>query len=162
MYLNPLSIPLSTELKMPFLGMISLACWYRIYFIHRVEFEKLVPYGASCYSSNQASFQKSDPFQWEKCSSQVNGASTSQSLAPINLSQKWIVQISASDITQQTWEMHHSASEPFHIHLKHSNILWPKEDSSHTGFCSWFVISDKQRETSPSSKFHNKAKKALL
>lgn len=111
MYLYPLSIPLSAGLRMPFLGMISLASWDRTYFINRVEFTKLVPYGASCYSSNQASFQESDPFQWEKCSSQVNGAWTSQSHTPINLSQKSTVQVSASDSTQQTPEMHHSASE---------------------------------------------------
>lgn len=111
MYLYPLSIPLSAGLRMPFLGMISPASWDRTDFINRVEFTKLVPYGASCYSSNQASFQESDPFQWEKCSSQVNGAWTSQSHTPINLSQKSIVQVSASDSTQQTPEMHHSASE---------------------------------------------------
>lgn len=33
MCLYPLSIPLSAELKMPFLGMISPACWNRTYFI---------------------------------------------------------------------------------------------------------------------------------
>lgn len=113
------------------------------------EFTKLVPYGASCCFSNQASFQESDPFQWEKCSSQVNGAWTSQSLAAINLSQKCIVQVSASDITQQTSEMHHSASEPFHIHLKCSPISWPKEDSSCTGFSSWICYLRQAERTLP-------------
>lgn len=63
MYPYSLSIPLSAELKMPFLGTSSPACWDRTYYVKRVEFTKLAPYGASCYSSNQASFQESDPFQ---------------------------------------------------------------------------------------------------
>lgn len=147
MYWHPLSIPLSAGLKMPFLGMISPACCNRNYFIKRVEFTKLVPYGASCYPPNQASFQESDPFQWEKCSSQVNSAWTSQS--PINLSKKCIVQVSATDSTQQTSEMHHSASEPFHIHLKYSTVSWPKEDSSHTGFCSWICYLRQAERTLP-------------
>lgn len=151
MYLYPLSIPLSAGLRMPFLGMISPASWDRTDFINRVEFTKLVPYGASYYSSNQASFQESDPFQWEKCSSQVNGAWTSQSHTPINLSQKSIVQVSASDSTQQTPRCTtlHQSSQPFHTHLKHSATLWPKEDSSHTELCSWICYLRQAEKTLP-------------
>lgn len=81
-------------------------------------------------------------------SEKVNGAWTSQSLTPINLLQKCIVQVSASDITQHIRDAA-LCIRALSFHLKHSIILWPKEDSSHTGLCSWICYLRQAERTLP-------------
>lgn len=108
------------------------------------ELKKLVPYGASRYSSNQASFQEPDPFQWES---------------------EWCLDLPESYSNQSLTELHCTGfcfwHYPTHIrdaalcitalsfHLKHSIILWPKEDSSHTGLCSWICYLRQAERTLP-------------
>lgn len=125
------------------------------------ELKKLVPYGTSRYSSNQASFQEPDPFQWESAAASEWCLDLPESYSNQSLL-KCIVQVSASDITQHTSEMHHSASEPFHFIWNIQSYCGQRKIQAILDFAAGFVISDKQREPSPSSKFHNKAKKVLL
>lgn len=142
---------------------ISSACWDRTCYAKRAEFTKLAAYGTSCYSSSQAPFQESDPFQHSSERSAPGKPVKLHLLEPH--ADKPFAEVSHTGCCLCCWLgpwVCIEVLDRLHILLEHSNISQTKEDLSYVAFAAGSVFSDKQRETSPSSKCHRKPKKVWL
>lgn len=151
-------------------GSISSACWDRTYFLKRTAFTKQAPYRASCYSSNQAPFQESDPVQLVSERSAAAKWIVLVVGLPESLSDKPLVEldqvsVSTSYSAQKPPEMHLSASDfstlltlIWNIQLYHGQ----RKMQATLVFAAASVISGKHKKTSPPSKCHRKAKKVWL
>lgn len=146
---------------------LSPACWDRTDFAKRAEFTKLAPYRASCYSSNQASFQESDPFQLVREKSAAAKWTVLVMDLPEPHSDKPFVEVdqvsdSAPDSARKALEMHLSASDvsAFFTLIWNTQLCHgQRKTQAILIFAAGSVISDKHKENSPSSKCHRKAKK---
>lgn len=170
MYPYSLSIPLSAELKMPFLGTSSPACWDRTYYVRRVEFTKLAPYGASCYSSNQASFQESDPFQLVSEKSAAAKWIVLVVDIPESHAIKPFIEVGRTTFCLCFWQYPKNTRDApvcirvlgiFHTYLEHSTVSWPKEDASHTGFCRWICYLRQAERDLPFFQMPQRGQKSL-